>query len=211
MTKAQCEKRHQRGQDSFSSRWAASRTTPWLLSAMFCSALLPGCVSVEKYDAERARALNFQRLLAQEESRAGEFNAQLQEAKIEIASLGSQKRELAVEIDSLKGQINLQRTNNPVGDSPAVTGSAAESDDMFFSETSLSELGLPDLAFDESAFQDLDGGSDEEVVYHTVGAGETLYRLSRNYGVTIGQLKAWNDLVGDTISIGQQLRVSTPR
>lgn len=43
--------------------------------------------------------------------------------------------------------------------------------------------------------------------FHTVVAGETLYAISRRYGVTVDGLKQLNKLGGDTISIGQQLRV----
>lgn len=41
--------------------------------------------------------------------------------------------------------------------------------------------------------------------YHSVAAGETLYRISKNYGVTVEQLRAWNNLPDNTISVGQRL------
>ena len=43
---------------------------------------------------------------------------------------------------------------------------------------------------------------------HVVEAGETLFRISRTYGLTVDQLRALNGLEGDTIEIGQRLRVS---
>ncbi len=190
-------------------RWTACGAIPRLLSAALCAALFSGCVSVEKYEAEKTRTLNFQRLLAQEENRAGEINTQLQEAKIEIESLGSQKDELTLQLASLQDQAGHQQTGDPSGSHTALPGSTGKSDN--FSQTSLSELGLPDLSFEESGFQDFDDGITGEATYHTVQGGETLYRLSRNYGVTIAQLKAWNNLTDDTISIGQRLIVGTPR
>ena len=66
------------------------------------AALVSGCVSSGEYEAEKARALNFQRLLAQEEQRTGELDNRLQEAQQEITSLDSQNRELTVERDSLQ-------------------------------------------------------------------------------------------------------------
>lgn len=43
--------------------------------------------------------------------------------------------------------------------------------------------------------------------YHSVSAGETLYAISRRYGLTVDALKQLNGLTGNNISIGQRLRV----
>jgi LysM repeat protein len=43
--------------------------------------------------------------------------------------------------------------------------------------------------------------------YHTVAAGETLYAISRRYGLTVDRLKELNNLTGNIISVGQRLRV----
>lgn len=43
--------------------------------------------------------------------------------------------------------------------------------------------------------------------FHSVIKGQTLYGISRLYGLTVDQLKQLNGLTGNTISIGQQLRV----
>ena len=42
---------------------------------------------------------------------------------------------------------------------------------------------------------------------HQVEKGQTLYSISQLYGVTVNQLKAWNGLNDNTISIGQELIV----
>ncbi len=44
-------------------------------------------------------------------------------------------------------------------------------------------------------------------VTHTVAAKETLYGLSKVYGVTVTQIQEWNSLKDNTISIGQKLIV----
>jgi LysM repeat protein len=43
---------------------------------------------------------------------------------------------------------------------------------------------------------------------YTVAKGDTLYRLSKQYGVTVDDLKAWNNLTDNTIHVGQQIVVS---
>lgn len=44
-------------------------------------------------------------------------------------------------------------------------------------------------------------------VYHTVAAKEGLYGISKRYDVTIDQIKQWNRLEAEGLSIGQQLIV----
>lgn len=46
--------------------------------------------------------------------------------------------------------------------------------------------------------------------YHTVAPKETLYSISRDYGVSVQQLKAWNNIDGSSLSIGQLIRVAAP-
>ena len=43
---------------------------------------------------------------------------------------------------------------------------------------------------------------------HVVEKGETLYQLSKKYGVTVNQLRNWNNITGNNIQIGQVLKVS---
>jgi LysM repeat protein len=43
---------------------------------------------------------------------------------------------------------------------------------------------------------------------HTVQQGEGLYAIARKYSVTVQQLRTWNNLGSDQLSIGQQLVVS---
>lgn len=44
-------------------------------------------------------------------------------------------------------------------------------------------------------------------VYHTVAAKETLYGVSKKYGVTIADIKKWNNLTIDALSLGSQIIV----
>lgn len=179
-----------------------------LIISTLCGSLFVGCVSSEKYEAEKARALNFQRLLAQEEKRTGELNAQVQETKRQLASLEAQNKDLTIELEALRDQMSRLESSRPAESAPTDLSSSS---DLSLSEPSLSEFGLSDLSFDESDFKDFgDVGGGGEPTYYTVERGDTLYRISRKYGVTVSQLKEWNHLTSDTISIGQRLIVSQP-
>lgn len=47
--------------------------------------------------------------------------------------------------------------------------------------------------------------------YHTVRQGETLFAISKKYGVSVNELKTWNRIGSDNlISIGQKLVIFTP-
>lgn len=185
--------------------------------------LLTGCVSTEKYEAEKARALNFQRLLAQEEKRTGELNVKYQDTQRKLGSLESQGRDLNAELEALREQLN--RSHDEL--SRVRDGGMAKSDDLKLAEPSISEFGLDDLDFKDSDLakleSDLDLDSNDTSLdsmpeptsvamsdggFHTVTKGETLYRLSKQYDVTVDDLKAWNNLVDNTIHVGQQLVVS---
>ena len=50
-----------------------------------------------------------------------------------------------------------------------------------------------------------DNVEDEEI--YIVKAGDTLYKIAGKYSMTVNELKALNNLTGNTLSIGQKLRV----
>jgi LysM repeat protein len=43
---------------------------------------------------------------------------------------------------------------------------------------------------------------------HAVGAGETLFSIAKKYGITIDELKAWNNLINNELKTGQLLIVT---
>jgi LysM repeat protein len=51
-------------------------------------------------------------------------------------------------------------------------------------------------------------GSSEQT--HTVQAGETLFSISREYDLTVSELRDWNNLNSDNLQPGQEIRVSPP-
>lgn len=46
-------------------------------------------------------------------------------------------------------------------------------------------------------------------ILHTVDQGETLYRISKTYDVSVDDLKRWNNLVDNSISVGQKLSIGS--
>lgn len=186
---------------------------------LLLSGIFTGCVSTEKYEAEKARALNFQRLLAQEEKRTGELNAKYQEVQRKAAELEARNRDLATELEALREQLaRTEEELNRLRESRTATASPS-AEDLTLAEPSISELGLEDIGFSDEEFKDL--GEDvrlesetmsvtNQTTYHTVAKGETLYRIARQYGVTVDDLKAWNNLTSNLIKVGQKLRVTPP-
>ena len=47
-------------------------------------------------------------------------------------------------------------------------------------------------------------------VTHTVAAKETMYSITRQYGISVEQLREWNGLQNDELKVGQALFVSQP-
>ncbi len=45
---------------------------------------------------------------------------------------------------------------------------------------------------------------------HKVASGETLFSISKKYGVTVDSLKEWNKLLGNDLSVGQALIIQQP-
>ncbi|MBV6647926.1 MAG: LysM peptidoglycan-binding domain-containing protein [Cyclobacteriaceae bacterium] len=45
-------------------------------------------------------------------------------------------------------------------------------------------------------------------LFHTVKPKETLYSISREYNVSVGDLKKWNKLRDNSLSVGQELRIA---
>lgn len=195
-------------QETSVSSQITSRVIKLIALSLMITGLLSGCVSKEKFEQEKARALNFQRLLAQEEKRTGDLNTQVQEAKRQLSSLESQNRDLTIELEALRDQMARQAKSMTAPTEPSKTGDTALSE-MTLSEKSLSDFGLGDLSFNESDFKDFDITGESSQTY-TVVRGDTLFRIAKSNGVTVKDLKTWNHLSSNTISVGQKLIVTHP-
>lgn len=185
--------------------------------------LLSGCVMAEKYEAEKARSLNFQRLLAQEEKRTGELDNEAKRSKKELMEYEARNRELTAQVQAVREQMarvqeeaeamkesallerkakaDMKRAVTPMRKAPPVEPAPDTA------ELSPSALGIaPDVPAVSDPTESLLGSTRSPTV-HVVKPGETLYRISRKYGVTVEKVRKWNKLPDDIIEVGQKLVV----
>jgi LysM repeat protein len=173
----------------------------WLVAG---GSLLSGCVMGEKYEAEKARALNFQRLLAQEEKRTGELDVELKRLKREGPELEARNRELAAQLQAVREQLaRVQEENEALREAAALK--ARE-------ELHRSQAVKPKTPATKNAVKpepSADGAKEDRTlpIYHEVKAGETLFRLARQYKVEVARLKQWNNLRDESLEVGQKLIV----
>jgi len=167
----------------------------------FSGVLLTGCVMAEKYEAEKARSLNFQRLLAQEEKRTGDLDAELRQVKVQASELEGRNREMTAQIQAVREQLaSIQEE--------AAASREAESMRAQMRGESKGKKSKRKAKADAppaSSLAPAMAGSSPSV--HIVEAGETLYRIARQNGISVQQLREWNNLENDVIEVGQQLVV----
>ena len=203
----------------------------WLAGAIIIgmSPMVGGCVVLEeKYNAEKARSLNFQRLLAQEEKRSVELESEVKRTKIELADFEARNRELASQVQTVRDQMTrLQEETEAIRESAVLERKAME--DMRKSGPAVAKPKKPAdslEALDEIATKsvpstkssigrDAEGGAESAAaakagpMLHIVKPGETLFRISRRYGIEVEKLMKMNKLPDDIIEVGQKLIVGT--
>ena len=87
---------------------------------------LSGCVMKEQYEAEKNRALNFQRLLAQEEKRTGDLDAEAKRLKRDVPELEAKNRELAAQLQAVREQAaRIKEENDALREAAAITSREA--------------------------------------------------------------------------------------
>ena len=191
---------------------------------IICGGLLvSGCVMAEKYDAEKARSLNFQRLLAQEEKRTGELDSEAKRSKNELMEYEARNRELTTQMQAAREQLarvqeeaeamkesalleRKAKADMKRGFKPMRKGLAAElTPDTV--DLSASAPGVaPEVPAVPEPTESSLGGMRSSMV-HVVKPGETLYRISRRYGLTVDKVRKLNKLPDDIIEVGQRLVV----
>ncbi|MEK7237716.1 MAG: LysM peptidoglycan-binding domain-containing protein [Nitrospirota bacterium] len=188
--------------------------------------LLGGCVMAEKYEAEKARSLNFQRLLAQEEKRTGELDNEAKRGKKELMEFEARNRELTAQVQAVREQMArvqeeaeamkesalLERKAKADMKRPVASGRKALPvepvvDTADTVDLSASALGIAPEAPAVPGAAESSMGSMRSPTVHVVKPGETLYRISRKYGVTVDKVRKWNKLPDDIIEVGQKLIV----
>jgi LysM repeat protein len=181
--------------------------------AIGCSGLLlAGCVMAEKYEAEKARGLNFQRLLAQEEKRTGELDAELKRINAEKSELEARNREMEAQIQAVREQLaSIQEEAAAARENEAMRaqmkGGSKKKAKAKPKPEAVAAAPAPEAAAPAPAPAPEAGGAP---TVHVVQAGETVFRIARQYGVSVQQIRKWNNLKNDVIEVGQQLVVAQP-
>jgi LysM repeat protein len=183
--------------------------------------LLGGCVMAEKYDAEKARSLNFQRLLAQEEKRTGELDSEARRSKNELVEYEAKNRELTAQLHATQEQmVRMQEESEAMKESALLERKAKA--DMKRRLTPMHKAlpvepipntvdpnalrAAPEAPAMPKQAESLQGDMPSSTL-HIVKPGETLYRISRQHGVTVDKVRKWNKLPDDIIEVGQKLIV----
>jgi LysM repeat protein len=184
------------------------------------SVVSSGCVMKEQYEAEKNRALNFQRLLAQEEKRTGELDAEAKRLKRDLPELEAKNRELTAQLQAVREQASRIKEENEALRESAAIKAKEEMNRSLESKPKSRSKALPKsnpgsptptdpLAADKAfapmpTFPDMEKGSP---IYHDVKPGDTLFRVARQYGVQVDHIKEWNHLRDTIIEVGQKLIV----
>ena len=179
---------------------------------------MSGCVMAEKYDAEKARSLNFQRLLAQEEKRTGELDSEVKRSRNELMEYESRSRELTAQLQTAREQMaRVQEEAEAMKESALLERKAKA--DMKRKLTPMrkalpvepisdaADLSPSDPVSAKSEPRDSLLGGVGSAAVHVVRPGETLYRISRQHGVSVDKVRKWNKLPDDIIEVGQKLIV----
>ncbi|MCP9439126.1 MAG: LysM peptidoglycan-binding domain-containing protein [Nitrospira sp.] len=192
-----------------------------------CGLLLGGCVVLEeKYEAEKARSLNFQRLLAQEERRASELESEVKRTKRELMEFEARNRELLAQIQAIREQMTrLQEEAESVKEAALLERKAMEEMRKLGGQAATKAKKVEpqaDMPRAEDRAQKNPPKATKSVevsphppvaakpgtIIHIVKPGETLFRISRRYGVEAEKLKELNKLTDDIIEVGQQLVIA---
>lgn len=187
--------------------------------------VLSGCVLSEKYEAEKARSLNFQRLLAQEEKRTSELDSEVKRTKRELSEYEARNRELTAQVQAVREQMSRVQEEAEAMKEAALLERKAKTDvkrssaasartpkpDVSLESTDLSGAftGTPSDTKEVAEATSMDTTPDVKAggMVHVVKPGETLYRISRRYGVSVDKIKKWNKLPDEIIEVGQKLIV----
>lgn len=189
---------------------------------LFGGTVMSGCVVLEeKFNAEKARSLNFQRLLAQEEKRTAELDSEVKRTKVELAEFEARNRELSTQVQMAREQMaRLQEETEAIREATVLERKALE--DMQRKSPSAAGKSKKLEPFKEPAkvVPTESGGGDAKSfssqsttnampklgqTVHVVKPGETLFGISRRYGLDIEKVKKMNKLPDDIIEVGQKL------
>lgn len=193
---------------------------------VFGGLLVSGCVVLEeKFNAEKARSLNFQRLLAQEEKRTAELDSEVKRTKNELAEFEARNRELSAQVQMAREQMTrLQEETEAIREATVLERKALEDMQRKGPATPGKSKKIEPFKEPVKSAATESGGSDSRMsspqistnalpkagpTVHVVKPGETLFGISRRYGLDIEKVKKMNKLPDDIIEVGQKLMVGS--
>ncbi|MEX2581589.1 MAG: LysM peptidoglycan-binding domain-containing protein [Verrucomicrobiales bacterium] len=105
-----------------------------------------------------------------------------------------------------------QRERAAASSSTPAPSDDSSSDYPTYAEVSAREVSAPEVSAPEVSAPDQPPAPPTEETaaspqYHKVATGDTLFALARRYSTTVDELKRVNGLSGDSIHVGQSLRV----
>lgn len=185
------------------------------VGAILGSLLLSGCVMTEKYEAEKARSLNFQRLLAQEEKRTAELDSEVKRTKREFAEMEARNRELTAQVQAVREQMGRAQEEAEAMKAAVLLERKAKEQMKGASQPFLKAKKpepVPELPpevpqAEAPAIAATPTPEKSSPTIHIVRPGETLFKIGRKYGVDVDKIKKWNTLPDDIIEVGQKLIV----
>lgn len=139
----------------------------------------------------------------------------LEDARVEarVKQALVQERSLRVfefEVAVARGRVTLQGDVNTRDEYDEAARTARRVEGVAEVQNDVTVGGEP--VPEEAPAEDQDAGSETEennaeAVYHTVGSGDSLWRIAQQYGTSIQRLRALNDLSGGSLQPGQRIRV----
>ena len=103
-----------------------------------------------------------------------------------------------VSVDNLKQWNNLTENTVEIGQELLIMGGVTKP--VVYTEPTPSKTYSSNTTVTSS-------NGNNNTQYHTLQAGETVFRVSKMYGVTVDELVKWNNIKGFAVSVGQRLVV----
>ena len=102
-----------------------------------------------------------------------------------------------VTVENLKQWNNLTENTIEIGQELMIMGGA----------TKPTVYAQPTKTYSSITVSSSSRSNNNNTQYHTLQAGETVFRVSKLYGVTVNELVRWNNIKGFAVSVGQRLVV----
>ena len=112
-------------------------------------------------------------------------------------SLGSVARKYHVTVSKIKKWNHLKRETLHVGQRLTI----------YRSGSPMAQVSKTTKSSAKSAKNNSKATKTASTKTHTVKKGETLSSISRKYGCTVNDLKKWNNLKGNSVKVGQKLKI----